>query len=84
MLAYRITQFGAPLTEMKEANPAPKGTEVLLKMTGCGVCHSDVHIWEGHFDMGGGRKVRPRGECVPAVLQRIDPALAGMRAQRRL
>jgi D-arabinose 1-dehydrogenase-like Zn-dependent alcohol dehydrogenase len=57
MLAYRITQFGAPLTEMKEANPAPKGTEVLLKMTGCGVCHSDVHIWEGHFDMGGGRKV---------------------------
>lgn len=57
MLAYRITQFGAPLAEMKEANPAPKGTEVLLKMTGCGVCHSDVHIWEGHFDMGGGRKV---------------------------
>lgn len=57
MLAYRITQFGAPLAAMKEANPAPKGTEVLLKMTGCGVCHSDVHIWEGHFDMGGGRKV---------------------------
>lgn len=57
MLAYRITQFGAPLSAMQEANPKPKGSEVLLKVTGCGVCHSDVHIWDGYFDMGGGRKV---------------------------
>lgn len=70
MLAYRVTQFGAPLTEMKGPNPAPKGTEVLLKMTGCGVCHSDVHIWEGHFDMGGGR-------TVPAVSNDTLPLAMG-------
>ena len=30
---------------------------VVLRVTHCGVCHSDVHIHDGHFDMGGGNKV---------------------------
>ena len=32
----------------------PKGNEVLLKTVACGVCHSDVHIHDGYFDLGGG------------------------------
>ncbi|MBM84754.1 MAG: zinc-binding dehydrogenase [Rhodospirillaceae bacterium] len=67
MKAYQITQWGAPLKEREIEIPAPKGTEVLIKVTACGVCHSDIHIWDGFFDMGGGRKVtlEDRGLSLP-------------------
>ena len=29
---------------------------MLLKLKYCGVCHSDVHIRDGYFDMGGGKR----------------------------
>lgn len=57
MESYRVTTFGAPLTLQSEPNPVPKGREVLVRVTGCGVCHSDVHLHEGSFDLGGGRKI---------------------------
>ncbi len=31
------------------------GHEVTVRVTHCGMCHSDVHIREGGFDMGGGK-----------------------------
>jgi len=37
--------------------PVPTGTEVLMRMTYAGMCHSDLHLWEGYFDMGGGNKL---------------------------
>jgi D-arabinose 1-dehydrogenase-like Zn-dependent alcohol dehydrogenase len=57
MQSYRVTTFGQPLEKQAETAPEPKGREVLLRVTGCGVCHSDVHLHDGYFDMGGGRKV---------------------------
>jgi D-arabinose 1-dehydrogenase-like Zn-dependent alcohol dehydrogenase len=30
---------------------------VLVRVTHCGVCHTDVHVQEGHFDLGGGRRM---------------------------
>ena len=57
MDSYRVTTFGAPLELQSEPTPVPKGREVLVRTTGCGVCHSDVHLHEGSFDLGGGRKV---------------------------
>jgi D-arabinose 1-dehydrogenase-like Zn-dependent alcohol dehydrogenase len=43
--------------------PEISGTEVLLKVSACGVCHSDLHIADGYFDLGGGRKTQiGRGE----------------------
>ena len=30
---------------------------MLVRITAAGVCHSDVHLWEGYFDMGGGNKI---------------------------
>lgn len=57
MLSYRVTTFGAPLVAIDEQTPVPTGREVLIRTTGCGVCHSDVHLHEGSFDLGGGRKV---------------------------
>lgn len=56
MKSFKITDYGQPLAEMDDPNPEPSGAEVVVRITGCGVCHSDVHIWEGYFDLGGGNK----------------------------
>ena len=53
------------LQKVEEANPAPQGSEVLVRITAAGVCHSDVHLWEGYFDMGGGNKVLDREDHGP-------------------
>lgn len=56
-LSYRMSAAGEPLSEQREPLPIPQGEEVLLRVTASGVCHSDLHIWEGFFDLGGGRKL---------------------------
>ena len=57
MKAYQVTENGKPLEEKNFETPSPKGSEVLIKTVACGVCHSDVHIHDGYFDLGGGAKL---------------------------
>jgi D-arabinose 1-dehydrogenase-like Zn-dependent alcohol dehydrogenase len=54
MKAYQVVENGKPLEERTLETPEPKGKEVVLKTVACGVCHSDVHIHDGYFDLGGG------------------------------
>ena len=64
MLSYQIESFGKPLSEVLRDTPAPQGTEVIVRVHSCGVCHSDVHLHDGYFDLGGGNKIdmaRPMG-----------------------
>ena len=61
MKAEAIVEYGAPLQEVTLDTPEPKGSEVLVKVTHCGVCHSDVHLHDGYFDMGGGNQLDVRG-----------------------
>jgi alcohol dehydrogenase, propanol-preferring len=70
MRSYDIAEWGAPLKAFDRPTPVPQGTEVLLRVTAAGVCHSDVHIWEGYFDLGGGRKfhMSDRGMKLPHTL----------------
>ena len=42
--------------ESRVKTPKPQGAEVLVRVTRAGVCHSDVHIWDGYFDLGGGKR----------------------------
>jgi D-arabinose 1-dehydrogenase-like Zn-dependent alcohol dehydrogenase len=63
MRSYKLTQFGAPLSEVIESPPAPKGAQVLLRVSACGVCHSDLHIADGYLDLGQGQKL----DLAPAV-----------------
>lgn len=66
MRSFQVAEFGAPLVENQSETPTPQGTEVLLKVAACGVCHSDIHLWEGYFDLGGGKKVdMSRGMALP-------------------
>ena len=57
MISYQTTTFGAPLIEVESKTPEPQGTEVLIKTMACGVCHSDIHMHEGVFDLGGGKQL---------------------------
>jgi alcohol dehydrogenase, propanol-preferring len=70
MRAWAVVESGAPLQEIELPTPEPKGTEVLLETTYCGVCHSDLHIWEGYYDVGGGRKMslKDRGVVLPLAM----------------
>lgn len=57
MLSYNVTKFGQRLEPANQPDPVPQGSEVLLRVTNCGVCHSDLHLWDGYFDLGGGKKL---------------------------
>jgi D-arabinose 1-dehydrogenase-like Zn-dependent alcohol dehydrogenase len=68
MHAQAITEFGKPLQRVETPTPEPRGTEVVVKVTNCGVCHSDVHIHDGYFDLGGGAKLPLAAMKLPHTL----------------
>ena len=57
MLSYQLESFGKPLAQVLRETPAPQGSEVIVKVASCGVCHSDVHLHDGYFDLGDGHKL---------------------------
>jgi D-arabinose 1-dehydrogenase-like Zn-dependent alcohol dehydrogenase len=60
MKSYVVHEFGSPLEPLDAPTPVPTGTEVLLEIRHCGVCHTDVHLREGSFDLGGGKRLASR------------------------
>ena len=57
MISYQTAAPGAPLVEVESATPVPQGAEVLIKTLACGVCHSDIHMHDGVFELGGGKQL---------------------------
>lgn len=55
MRSYRVLAYGEPLEAVDRPTPQAQGTEVLLRVRAAGVCHSDVHMWQGGFDLGTGK-----------------------------
>ncbi|HVZ51618.1 MAG TPA: alcohol dehydrogenase catalytic domain-containing protein [Pseudolabrys sp.] len=56
-----LTAYGAPLCETVVEAPQPQGTEVLVRIARCGVCHSDLHMQDGYFLLGDGKQLDVRG-----------------------
>jgi D-arabinose 1-dehydrogenase-like Zn-dependent alcohol dehydrogenase len=93
MISYQIIEHGKPLQRVALETPRPQGSEVLVRVTRAGVCHSDVHIWDGYFDLGGGKRfyVKERG-CVPpftlghepfGVIEALGPRARGVRVGQK-
>ena len=57
MISFQVESFGKPLAQVLRETPQPTGSEVLVKVGSCGVCHSDVHLHDGYFDLGGDVKL---------------------------
>lgn len=64
-----LTAYGAPLCETVVDAPQPTGTEVLVRIARCGVCHSDLHMQDGYFLLGDGKQLDVRaGRTLPFTL----------------
>jgi len=69
MLCYPFDDFGKPLAQVLRETPRPTGSEIVVRVGSCGLCHSDVHLHEGYFDLGNGQKLDlSRGIAPPRVL----------------
>jgi alcohol dehydrogenase, propanol-preferring len=86
--SLQLTEFGKPLQWSDIPTPEPSGNQILLKVAACGVCHSDLHIWEGYYELGGDERiyVKDRGVHLPltmghevvGVVERVGPGVTGV------
>ena len=69
MKSARITGPNEPLAVSEYQTPTPQENQVLVKVKSVGVCHSDLHLWEGGYDLGDGQfmKVTDRGVKYPVT-----------------
>lgn len=69
MIRQSLLAYGEPLAATEAPLPEPRGSEVLLRVASCGVCHSDLHLQDGFFDLGEGKRldIRP-GRKLPFTL----------------
>lgn len=89
MHSFDVTEWGQPLQSRLRELPTPGPDEVLVRLSHCGVCHSDVHIRDGGFDLGGGARLNlaERGTQLPLTLghepigtvQAVGSAVRGVR-----
>jgi len=69
MKSARIIGPNLPLEIVDLENPSPQDNQVVIKVKAVGVCHSDLHLWEGGYDLGDGQfmKVTDRGVKYPVT-----------------
>ena len=58
MKAARIVKLNEPLQIQDLQTPKPKGSQILIKVLSSGVCHSDVHVWEGYYEGIDGQQLK--------------------------
>lgn len=84
-----LVAYGQPLCETVAELPTPQGTEVVVRIERCGVCHSDVHIQDGYFSMGGDRRSElagshalpfTMGHEIAGVIESVGPDAQGAKA----
>ncbi len=69
MKAARIVEANKPLVVSDFELSEPTENQVIVKVKAVGVCHSDLHLWEGGYDLGDGSfmKVTDRGVKYPVT-----------------
>jgi propanol-preferring alcohol dehydrogenase len=50
MRSARIVKPNEALEVQELETPKAKGSQVLIKVQSSGVCHSDIHLWEGGYE----------------------------------
>ena len=67
MQTARIVEPKESLQIQEIERPQPTGSQVLIKVNSSGVCHSDIHLWDGGYEGPGGTflKTTDRGVRYP-------------------
>ena len=70
MKAAQVMKPKTPLGIKELPNPLPQGKQVLVRVHSSGVCHSDIHIWEGGYEGAKGQimSVEDRGVKFPLTM----------------
>lgn len=70
MISMQVEQFGTPLQRAESSIRALEEGEVLLRVLATGVCHTDLHLHEGGYDLGLGRtlSLAERGVQLPLTM----------------
>jgi alcohol dehydrogenase len=86
---FSLTAYEAPLCETIVDCPDPQGSEVLIRIERCGVCHSDLHMQDGYFALAGGKTLDVRagrtlpftlGHEIAGVVEHAGPDAAGVKS----
>jgi len=81
-----LVAYGEPLCETIVDCPTPRGSEVLVRVERCGVCHSDLHLQDGYFALGNDKRLditkdRPLpftlGHEIAGVIEGVGPDAEG-------
>jgi D-arabinose 1-dehydrogenase-like Zn-dependent alcohol dehydrogenase len=89
LIRQSLTAYATPLCETVAEVPEPVGTEVVVRVRRCGVCHSDVHLQDGYFVLGPDKRLdvtsgRPLpftlGHEIAGVVERAGPQAHGAAA----
>ena len=87
MIRQSLIGYGRALVRTTASMPQPAGSELLLRVHGCGVCHSDLHLQDGHFDLGEGKRLDIRsgrklpftmGHEISGYVEAAGPDVAGL------
>lgn len=93
MRRQSLVAYGQPLCETIVDCPTPRGSEVLVRIERCGVCHSDLHLQDGYFALGGDKRLditkdRPLpftpGHEIAGVIESAGDAAEGAALGRRV
>lgn len=69
MIRQALTDYATPLTQLVGECAQPRGSEVLVRVERCGVCHSDVHLQDGYFALSGDKRLDvTAGRTLPFTL----------------
>src|SRR4029078_4871244 len=66
---FSLTAYQAPLCETIVDCPEPTGSEVLVRIERCGVCHSALNMQDAYFALGDAKTLDVReGRTLPFTL----------------
>lgn len=78
MKAAVCEAFGKPLVISEMPLPSPGPEEVLIRVSGCGVCHSDLHLVDGDWkDWGTPLPIVP-GHEITGVVEKTGGEVKGL------
>jgi len=84
MKAMVCDGFGKPLALRDVPTPSPGPLDVLVRVSGCGVCHSDLHLVDGDWkDWGTPLPIIP-GHEVAGIVEKAGSEVKGLSAGDRV